>query len=54
MTVLRCVTLKERPYQTQNIGERRISGDIPVLLNSGPDLHQTIGNVIVMRGELIP
>ena len=26
MTVLRCVTLKERPYQTQNLGERRISG----------------------------
>ena len=27
MTVLRCVTLKERPYQTQNIGYRRNSGE---------------------------
>ena len=28
MTVLRCVTLKVRPYQTQNLGERRISGEM--------------------------
>ena len=43
MTVLRCVTLKERPYQTQNIGERRISGVLSPDPRHQGNLNRIIG-----------
>ena len=51
MTVLRCVTLKVRPYQTQNLGERRISG-VPHCLNLESKWKHFTGNIYVLRERI--